>query len=507
MANIQEKLAESLSVLKDYQDWHGDNLVIKGAATLGEIHTRRLVDTGYLRMVIKGWYIPSFPGNEGDSTVWYVSYWPFVVSYLNDKFGDRWCMNAETSLYIYSGKTVVPKQLIIRAEKGNNNVLNLPLGTSLVDIKASVPENTVKFPPFGIVLYSIEEALLMASPDYFRKNIIEAQTCLSTIKDASQILKIAIDKGNTSRAGRIAGAFRAIGKSDLADSIITTMKNVGYEIREENPFEENISISLPDTSPYSSRIRLMWAKMRVTIIEMVKKNKLSPKKRTIEEIFSMMEKLYKKDSYNSLSIEGYKVTEELLEKVRSGKWNPKGDENDKNRRDALAARGYYQAYQSLKESVKTIFDGKSAGKVYVSDHDKWHFQLFEPCVQAGIIKATDLIGYRTHQVYIKNSMHTPLNPTAVLDAMATLYDLMEHEPDAIVRAILGHFIFVYIHPYMDGNGRTARFVMNSQLVTDGFDWVVIPVEKRDEYMKALEKASVDDDISDFCQFVLSFLKN
>lgn len=285
------------------------------------------------------------------------------------------------------------------------------------------------------------------------------------------------------------------------------MKNVGYEIREENPFEENISVSLPDTSPYSSRIRLMWARMREAIIKLVKKNKLSPRKRTIEEIFSMMEKLYKKDSYNSLSIEGYKVTEELLEKVRSGKWNPESDENDRNRRDALAARGYYQAYQSLKESVKTIFDGKSAGKVYVSDHDKWHFQLFEPCVQAGIIKATDLIGYRTHQVYIKNSMHTPLNPAAVLDAMSTLNDLMEHEPDAIVRAILGHFIFVYIHPYMDGNGRTARFVMNSQLVTDGFDWVVIPVEKRDEYMKTLEKASVDDDITDFCQFVLSFLKN
>ena len=104
-------------------------------------------------------------------------------------------------------------------------------------------------------------------------------------------------------------------------------------------------------------------------------------------------------------------------------------------------------------------------------------------------------------------MHVPLNPAAVLDAMSTLNDLMEHEPDAIVRAILGHFIFVYIHPYMDGNGRTARFVMNIQLITDGFDWVVIPVEKRDEYMKALEKAGVDDDITDFCQFVLSFLKN
>ena len=65
MATIQEKLAESLAVLKEYQDAHGDNLVIQGADTLGRTHTERLVNSGYLQMVIKGWYIPSSPGSEG----------------------------------------------------------------------------------------------------------------------------------------------------------------------------------------------------------------------------------------------------------------------------------------------------------------------------------------------------------------------------------------------------------------------------------------------------------
>ena len=54
---------------------------------------------------------------------------------------------------------------------------------------------------------------------------------------------------------------------------------------------------------------------------------------------------------------------------------------------------------------------------------------------------------------------------------------------------------------MDGNGRTARFVMNSQLVTAGYPWVVIPVERREEYMAALEKASVEGDIEGFVRFV------
>ena len=54
---------------------------------------------------------------------------------------------------------------------------------------------------------------------------------------------------------------------------------------------------------------------------------------------------------------------------------------------------------------------------------------------------------------------------------------------------------------MDGNGRTARFVMNSQLVTAGYPWVVIPVERREAYMAALEKASVKGEVEGFVGFI------
>jgi len=89
--------------------------------------------------------------------------------------------------------------------------------------------------------------------------------------------------------------------------------------------------------------------------------------------------------------------------------------------------------------------------------------------------------------------------------MTALSTLMQEEQDAFVRAVLGHFFFVYIHPYMDGNGRTARFTMNSQLVTAGYPWVVVPMEKRDDYMAALENASVREEIDSFVQFILSLI--
>ena len=67
--------------------------------------------------------------------------------------------------------------------------------------------------------------------------------------------------------------------------------------------------------------------------------------------------------------------------------------------------------------------------------------------------------------------------------------------------VLGHFIFVYAHPYMDGNGRMGRFLMNTMLVSGGYPWTVIPVEERDNYMNALESASVDQDIEPFAKFM------
>jgi Fic family protein len=102
-------------------------------------------------------------------------------------------------------------------------------------------------------------------------------------------------------------------------------------------------------------------------------------------------------------------------------------------------------------------------------------------------------------------MHTPLNPDAVRDAMPVLFDLLKNEPEACVRAVLGHFFFVYIHPYMDGNGRIARFLMNTQLISGGYDWTIIPVEKRAVYMAALDKASVQGDIIDFTLFIASLI--
>ena len=103
-------------------------------------------------------------------------------------------------------------------------------------------------------------------------------------------------------------------------------------------------------------------------------------------------------------------------------------------------------------------------------------------------------------------MHTPLNPNVVRDAMPVLFELLKNETEASVKAVLGHFMFVFIHPYMDGNGRIGRFLMNTLLISGGYNWIVIPVERRPQYMEALEKASVKGDITQFATFIASLFK-
>jgi len=67
--------------------------------------------------------------------------------------------------------------------------------------------------------------------------------------------------------------------------------------------------------------------------------------------------------------------------------------------------------------------------------------------------------------------------------------------------VLGHFVFVFIHPYQDGNGRLGRFLMNAMLASGGYGWTVIRVSRRAEYMVALEEASTRGNIAAFSRFV------
>jgi len=505
MATPPEKLAQSLELLYKLQAADGPGAI--RARDLPRTHRERLLSNGFLQEVIKGWHIPSRPDEvKGESTAWYASFWRFCAAYLEQRFGAEWCLSPEQSLSLHAGNWTVPRQLMVRSPGARNKVTKLPHGTSLLDLRAALPAAADRIEKEGLRLFSPESALVACSPNYFSNHSTDVRTVLPMIRDSSDLLARLLEGRHTVIAGRLAGAFRNIGRGHMADEIVKTMSAAGYNVRESDPFADKpaLVIGPRETSPYVNRIRLLWQKMREPVIDRFPKVPGLP--RDIEAYMKGVNDGYVTDAYHSLSIEGYRVSRELIERVRSGTWNPEENEDDREQRNAMAARGYWQAFQVVQESVRRVLQGENAGMVADEDHRTWYRELFAPGVTVGLIKPADLAGYRNGQVYIRKSMHVPLNREAVRDAMPAFFDLLREETHPAARVVLGHFIFVYIHPYMDGNGRLGRFLMNVMMASGGYPWTVIPVGDCKIYMEALEKASVGEDIAPFAGFLAGLVK-
>ncbi|MDO9225281.1 MAG: Fic family protein [Pseudomonadota bacterium] len=499
MATPSEKLAQSLEALHALQD---RGLVAIRSGDLTRTHRERLIKGGFLQEVMKGWHIPSRPDEiAGESTAWYASYWDFCAAYLNERFDQAWCLSPEQSLSLHAGNRTVPRQLLVRAKKARNNITHFPHGTSLLDVRASLPDERDIAKNNGLRLFSPPSALVACAPGFYAQNPTDARAALSMVQDASDILRRLLEGGHSTIAGRLAGAFRNLGRTRIADEIIETMRAAGYDVREKDPFETRppAILSARETSPYVNRLRLMWQEMREPVIERFPKAPGMPKE--TKAYLQQVEETYLTDAYHSLSIEGYRVNRELIERVRTGNWNPDTEEDDRNQRNAMAARGYWQAFQAVRESVEKVLQNANPGTVADEDHRVWYREMFAPSVTVGLLKPADLAGYRNDQVYIRRSMHVPPNREAVRDLMPALFELLREETEPSVRVVLGHFVFVNIHPYMDGNGRMGRFLMNVMLAAGGYPWTVVPVEERDAYITALEEASVAQNIAPLTDFL------
>ena len=136
-----------------------------------------------------------------------------------------------------------------------------------------------------------------------------------------------------------------MGRDRIADDIVKTMRAADYDVRESYPFETKPPVILPgrERSPYVNRIRLMWHAMSEPIIERFPEVPGIPE--DIKKYMQHVDNVYVTDAYHSLSIEGYRVSAELIERVRNQNWNPDNNEEDREQRNAMAARGYFKLAQ------------------------------------------------------------------------------------------------------------------------------------------------------------------
>lgn len=143
---------------------------------------------------------------------------------------------------------------------------------------------------------------------------------------------------------------------------------------------------------------------------------------------------------------------------------------------------------------KCIADGKPLDENIVKDI---HAMLMENILTGGI--------YRTVDVRISGAKHKPPVPGEMYQQIKNFYADMPYraESNAVEFAAWTHAEFVKIHPYVDGNGRTSRMIMNYQLMANGFLPVSIAKENRLEYFEVLEAYAVTGELQPFIEMIAS----
>ena len=118
--------------------------------------------------------------------------------------------------------------------------------------------------------------------------------------------------------------------------------------------------------------------------------------------------------------------------------------------------------------------------------------------------------YRSEKVVISGAEHIPPAPLLIDDQMEELinwYNDKSSTLHTIERAARLHTDFVKIHPFIDGNGRTARILLNFELMKAGYPIIIIKNEDRVRYYESLDKAHTTGDYSDFIDLVSKALNS
>ena len=205
-----------------------------------------------------------------------------------------------------------------------------------------------------------------------------------------------------------------------------------------------------------------------------------------ETLKSLRESINLEWTYNSNGIEGntltLRETQIVLEGITVG---------GKSIKEHLEAINHEQAILYLDDLVKTE-----------NPINEWNIKSIHQLILKGIDN-NNAGQYRKENVIIKGAVHVPpdyLQLPELMEKLIINYNTWnKYHP--IIKAALLHGELVKIHPFVDGNGRTSRLLMNLDLMNSGYLPVIIKKESRLKYYEALDKAHTTGNYTDFVKLV------
>lgn len=254
------------------------------------------------------------------------------------------------------------------------------------------------------------------------------------------------------------------------------------------------NIPIDTNKPIDKRYKIKEDKFIIDIPndffdELDKKKAILDRKRPLpKETLKSLEENFKLEwTYNSNAIEGntltLKETKVVLEGITIG---------GKTMREHLEAINHKEAIEFLEELIN---DNRELSEMDIKN------------IHALVLKGIDDENagrYRTENVIISGATHIPPESVIVPELMEKLiyrYDEWKEKYHPIVVAALLHAEFVKIHPFIDGNGRTARLLMNFETMKNGYPPIIIKTEQRHSYYDALDKGAMTGDYTDFVKMV------
>jgi Fic family protein len=465
------------------------------------------------------------------------NFWLIVVEFLNIAFPEGWCC---TGAYAYKllleDFSINLKQISISTQAKSNRIIKL---TEDFEIYASYDKNFTEKPLIKKTLFL--KPVFLLRPEYL---IIHAtlsdyknykNELISFIRDSDRDEEYILNYFKKQRSdvllARLIGALRALGDFTIRLELEELYKIYKVTVPVKNPFEDYLLPLSLERPAYINRFEISLLKA-IKYLQAIKKPVKLKKKLTAKDIDGVSTE----DTYHSLTIEGYTVTQSLIRFLETHEPSHKYEATLK---DQLAAKGFMNTLDYIKKlnDAKFTISETLARKLF---EELWKPSLNAKLRKESMVQRTvsrlrrtndrnvlrvhedhednenaenvavacssrrDV--YRKHLVSIKGSMYVPPNYEKIPFLLNELFKYTKDLDNGFLLGIFLHYFYVSIHPHSDGNGRISRFLMNIAFINDSYNWLTIKSERRNDYFKALERSQLEDDISYFVEFIISEIK-
>lgn len=212
------------------------------------------------------------------------------------------------------------------------------------------------------------------------------------------------------------------------------------------------------------------------------------KDKKINDLSYFDEEFVAKYTYDAISMEGRnKIPYEKIKVLIEHKQIPNYSE-----REIKEVLNHVKCYEKICEWSKTKKD--------LSEEDiKDLHHLLEDEIYIGGV-------YRNVNISINEAQHQPPNYIKVYDRMKRLFDdIITNDFSYLEKGVFIHAHLAKIHPFLDGNGRLGRLVLNFYLMKAGYLPISIAVSEREAYFKTIDEFKINRDIKPLTSFVINKL--